>query len=393
MVAGALLGATIGGSLGPGPSNYTATASFGGGTTARTFGGDKPNQATSGLASQAAQSVEQTLAALKAYGVAFTRGLDYLAIGERRASSFRVAGETRDRTIGTTGDAGDLALQAVRALLEKSSGGSETLQSAIGGAKTIQDLQARAEFVSNVYDIAIKGAPGLTSFENEMTALVRAFKDGAERSKEFGLSVQEFTAGFAKSFDANVRMQLLAIERPLEHAAELWRREAQARTDAAAAIGGDVGQVQNLNRALFTQMNAPAISSLTQLQNQIGFGAASAAAPTDQYFTALSQFNASRENAARDPGAFVSAASNLLPVARNFLGTSTAYGDLTRDISGQISQLIGQLSKPPDIVPAIVTSGAQTVMAIEKLQEEQVRTREEIRTLNGTVLAMLKRAA
>lgn len=384
--------------FGPPPSNYTAVANFGGGFTGTSLSGDKPNSNTSGLAGQAGSAVEQAVAQLKGYGLGFSRGLDYLAIGQRDSSYFRLTGGSNTNT-GTVGDPNDLAFKAVKALLGSASGGSASLTTALGGATSLNDVMTRAQFVTQTYDVITKGGPAATDFETAMKALVQSFTDGSDKARQFGLDVSAFTAGFAESFDQNVRLQLLSIEQPMQSAIELWKRDAVARLQAAQAIGGDIAQVQKLNAALYSQMNAGPISTLTGLQSSIGYGQFSAAAPDAQYFGALTDYNKAKNSALNggDPNAYASAASNLLNIGRNYLGTSTAYGDLSRDVSGTISALVDRLSTPPGVdVPAIVNAtNNQTAVLADRLDQTNQRLdamAEEQRDTNRRMTAILLRA-
>lgn len=519
---GAAIGSLIGGAFGPGPSNYTAAAYFGGGLDVTRLAGDKPNQSTSAAAASAAQSISAASALLKGYGVNFTRGLEYIGIGEQRPSYFRLSGWEHDRPTSTVGDPNELAFAAMRGLVENSRNMSGSMATALSGATSIQDFTTRAQFVGSFYDEIIKGEGALTSFQSEMQALVKSFEEasekareygldvgaltrgagatfdenirrellaltnpeaftretlgrdaaarisaagamggnvgqvealnaeimrqfeaqlaaqvqqtfdpllesvremfgivrqggpdltafessmvtlvesfteGAARVREYGLSLDEFTNGFARSFDQNVRMQLLSIQQPMEYAIELWKRDAQARLDAAVAIGGNVGQAAELNRALFAQMNAPAINSLTQLQNQIGFGSFSAAPQSAQYFAAANAYNTARRTALEggDVQGFVSAASEFLPIARSFLGTSVAYGDISREVSSTVSQLVSQLQTAPDMSPvvtAVSTSGALVADEVRQLRDQVATMAADTRQTYSAILAAVAR--
>lgn len=396
---GSAIGSVIGSLFGPThPSNFTAVANFGGGLGVTGMGGDKPNSNTTGLAGNAAAQIEQAVAALQGYGATFGRGLDFLAIGEQRNSYFRLAGDTANRTIGSTGDPNDLALQALRALLPSLSGGSANLGTALGRAGSAAEFQSISNFVVNVYDVLTRGAPAATQMETAMKDLVKSFRDSSNEARRLGLDVGALTSGFAKSFNEDVRLSLMGIQEPLKASLELWRRDAQARLNTAASIGGDIGQVNQLNAALFRQMREPQIAALTGLQNQIGFGAFSAAAPGDQYFTALSAFNTAKASAlgGGDSAAFVTAAQNLLPVARNFLGTSEAYGSLSRDISATANILKEDLGRMPELTPLIeatVQTGAATVGAIADLKTEVKNLADEQKRVNGILMSLAFRAA
>jgi len=367
-IAGSLLGGLFGNNN---PSNYTAVARFNSDLTGASFGGDKPNEQTTSAIQGVAGAIEQSIAALKGYGLSFSKALEYVAIGQRDASYYRFVGGQNVST-GTVGDANDLALKAVRALINSSSGGSANLRTAIAGASSLDDINTRAQFVTQTYDVIVNGTGPLSSFQNEMKTLIASFHDGSEKARAYGLSVADFTAGFARSFDENVRQQLLGISSPMEAAIDLWKRDAQARLDAAAELGADIVQVKALNDQLYGQINKAALDTLRNFRDTFSFGSASAAAPGEQLFGAASAYNKAKDAALAggDVGAFTSMAANYLGLARNYYGTSEKYGAIYRGADAVASQLQDRLSMPPpalDITPMVQATASGTAVLAERL--------------------------
>lgn len=397
-VVGSIAGSLLGSLFGPShPSNYTAVGYFNSDMSSASYGGDKPNQNTSSLAGQATQAVLAEVTQLKNYGISFLDHLKYVAIGEQRSSYYALSNGVNVNT-GSIGDAGDLAFKAVKALLSSSSGGSANLRTAISGATSLDDINTRAQFVTQVYDIVSQGAPSLTSFETQMKDLIKSFEDGTAKSREYGLSVAAFTEGFARKFDSDIKMQLLSIQAPMEYAVELWKRDAQARIDTATALNADISQVQQLNAALYAKMNEGALTTLRQFRQTLSFGQGSPLAPGEQLFAAASAYNRDKDAALAggDVAPFTQSATNYLNLTRGYYGTSEKYGDLYRSVDQVASKLEDKLSAPPqiDFTQMIQSNANNTAVLADKLSavtEAVSALRDDTRQTQAQMLAIIRR--
>jgi len=408
---GTAVGAIIGGIAGliggaDKPSNYRATATFGGGTYG--LSGDKPNQNTLNLAAAAGKSITTEQNFFESQGITFNRQLSNVWIGQRDPSSYQFAGGPRV-SVGSVGDVSDLVLDAVQAMLKNSTGGSAALRSVAGRQYgSLEEFNAAVDFVTQVYDVVTKAKPAMTATEQAMKALVDSFKAASTQAKSLGLDVAALGEGARKSFDQDIRLSIIAIQEPLKYALELWQRDAQARLDAAAAFGADLTQVRQLNELLrqqtISQVTGGVTAGLRGLIGGIQYGPGSAAAPSQQYFAALTDYNRAKSTALssmnpQDILAFQSAAQSFLPIARGFLGTSQRYGELTNDVVDVASRLISgveQASSQIDLSPVVQATNANTAVNSEgfaALESSMNGVKEELRGLKGVFEAIARRVA
>lgn len=407
-LVGSALGSFVGGLFGPGPSNFTASAKFNANQTTASFSGDKPNDNTVGLSKTVAQGILQELASLKSYGVGFTDTISQINIGERDRSTFLLGSGTKGTT-STVGDAGDLALQAIEALLKTANSASPALQNVLSknSFASVDDLDAAVKFVTQVYDTTVAAKPAMTQVEQAMKDMTKAFFDAQGQIKSLGLDMDAFAAGTRKSFDQDIRLSIEQIQDPLKYALDLWQRDAQARLNAAATLGGDIDQVRTLNDLLrkqaVDQASSGTIASLKNLIDGVNFGPASAFAPDKQYFSVLSAYNQAKSAALTtgsiaDIGAFQSAAQALLPIARGFLGTSERYGALTTDVVQTATQFQTGLTAPPavDLHPVVEATAASATAIVSAIQDTNARldtTNARLDQLGGVIGALARRVA
>lgn len=129
----------------------------------------------------------------------------------------------------------------------------------------------------------------------------------------------------------------------------------------------------------------------------LAFGRSSALAPEQQYFAALSTLNQAR--ASLDAGGslaeYASVAQQVLPVARDFLGTSTRYANLT----AEVAQTVAGRGGDPSGIAALVSASANGMSSLEatlaSLGERQLgvasATLAEMRRLAATIEALIAR--
>jgi hypothetical protein len=420
-MAGAAIGGAIGGLIDGKPSNYTAYANFGadysilGGAT-----GDKPNGTTVGLAQQAGSAIATAAKSLEAAGVTLTGGVQRLEIGQRDQSRLLLASGQRVN-IGAKGDVQGAVSGTLNYLLGGASSSNAGIQAvlgkyqAAGGNGNIDQLIAD---VNNAAGLAASLSSGavphqLTAVETAMKALTDAFAATAKQARSLGLDVTNFAATTRRAFDSDILDSITAIQDPLKAALDLWQRDAQARLNAAATVGGDISQVSTLNNLLHKQIIGQfygnTVSSLQGLQSGILFGSSSANSIDRQFFAAQTQFNTTKRTAlgSLDPtdiASFETAAQAFLPIARDFLGTSERFAAITGDVQDTISQLLGGISNRengPDLTPLVeaTNNGSAAVVdavngvndAVQSLTATVADQAGQIRQLNASTNAIIAR--
>jgi hypothetical protein len=345
---GTAIGAIVGGIAGlisgsDKKSDMRAVATFGPGGSFTTAAQSlhESSDATIGLAQQAAKAIQDELAALRAAGVQFNSQIAGLTIGERDASTYQLVGGQKV-SAGTVGNAADLASDALTALLKSA--------------------HSDDPYIQNVLK---SGAPNM-------------------------LEALRFAQGISSA--------LAQITDPLKYAIDLWKREAQARLDMAAATGVEMAKVEQLNAALYkqvvNQVNGPAIAAIDSVVSQYAYGPASSASPKSQFAAATADFEKARSAAmtggAAEAQAFAQAASTYLPFARDYMGTTVDYGKLESSTLSMLSQLKVGLQNPtmPDLTPTLVSGFTATVEATGKVESKLGEVAQELK-LQGALLSQL----
>lgn len=156
----------------------------------------------------------------------------------------------------------------------------------------------------------------------------------------------------------------------------------EARAKAIAAAKGQP-----------TQSSAAGQSLLTDL----AFGSQSALAPEQRYFAALSLLNDARERLAAGGGVedFAATARQVLPVARDFLGTSGRYASLVADVAGAVTGAGGDTAGLGALLQAQVDGGDALRETFARYGERQLdvatATLAEFRRLASAIEALLAR--
>ncbi len=140
-----------------------------------------------------------------------------------------------------------------------------------------------------------------------------------------------------------------------------------------------------------------AAGSGRDLLRELTFGAGAALAPEQQYFAAVSTLNAARTDleAGGSVDAFVAVARDVLPAARDFLGTTERYAALVADVAGAISRQGGDSAGLGALLQAQVdgTDSLRDTFARYGSQQVEVAsaTLAELRRLASALEAMLAR--
>jgi hypothetical protein len=145
--------------------------------------------------------------------------------------------------------------------------------------------------------------------------------------------------------------------------------------------------------AVSQQSNAAGVALLRDLT----FGNRSALAPEQQYFAAISTLN--QANAALSAGGsvqdYASVAAQVLPVARDFLGTSSRYGALTAEVGQVLARAGGDTAGLANLLSAQVDGSDALRNTFAAYGERQLEvasaTLREMALLRGSIEALIAR--
>lgn len=218
------------------------------------------------------------------------------------------------------------------------------------------------------------GAESLPAFSAQLKAVNDNFDAGVEAARKYGLAEDNLTTARAKALagleaaraetlrqtDASLAVRRLTAAGDSQAAALAQQAEAAiqelasftAALDALALTAQDKGarlvaleEVQAAERAaIITRYGEQAAASLQSglgagqnLLRELAFGGSSALAPEQKYFAALSTLNQAKQDldAGGSLASYSAIASQVLPVARDYLGTSQRYAGLAAEV-GQV---------------------------------------------------------
>jgi hypothetical protein len=165
-------------------------------------------------------------------------------------------------------------------------------------------------------------------------------------------------------------------------------RSAPRRASTACPSRAEAQAQQNQ-----TQASAAGQSLLADL----AFGSQSALAPEQRYFAALSLLNEARGRLTAGGGVeeFSQTARQVLPVARDFLGTSERYASLVADVAGAVTGAGGDPAGLGALLQAQVDGGDAMRETFARYGERQLdvatATLSEFRRLASAIEALLAR--
>jgi hypothetical protein len=285
------------------------------------------------------QQADQLVAAVNAY----------LAQRNLLVGGVSIIGGNKKGTDYSWADAGSLSEAFTR--LRFSSQDSPELASALSG-KVFDDPAKLQQFVEGFYSVkaAIEDLTDTPAqkLQKTLDAIGRQFDELSAKAREYGLS----ESGLA---------------------------EARARALAEAA-------------AQQKQTNAGG-----NLLAELAFGSQSALAPEQRYFAALSLLNDAKDKLSAGGGLddFVQIARQVLPVARDFLGTSERYASLVADVAGAVTSRGGDTSGLGALLQAQVDGSDALRETFARYGERQLdvanATLAEFRRLASAIEAMLAR--
>jgi hypothetical protein len=295
------------------------------------------------------------------------------------------------------------------------------LQAAVDGF-----LQAQAV-------IEALGAEAVPAFTAQLQAVNDNFDEGVEAARKYGLAEDNLTTARARAIasletaraetlrQAGVSLDIRAMMAAGDSQGAELARQAEAaaqelasftdQLDALATAAEDKAAllvrlegVQAAERAAIIERfggtaNAALRGALDagNFLRDLTFGRNSALAPEQQYFASVSALNAAQRDldAGGSLSDYTSIAAQVLPVARDFLGTSTRYADLTAQIgnvvasrggdAGNLSAFLNaSVGGMDNLSSAFASYGDATVSELRALKQEFHR-------MNATLEALITR--
>jgi hypothetical protein len=167
--------------------------------------------------------------------------------------------------------------------------------------------------------------------------------------------------------------------------------EVQAAERAAIIQRFGEQAANNLTTTLDQAANAG-----TSLLRELTYGSSSALAPEQKYFAAISDLSAARQalDAGGSLSAYTAVAQAVLPVARDFLGTSTRYAGLAAEVGSVIASKGGDGNLAAILsAQANGMDGLQATLASLGTQQISVATNtlNEMRRLSSLIEAWITR--
>jgi hypothetical protein len=219
-----------------------------------------------------------------------------------------------------------------------------------------------------------------------MSLEVRRLRAVGETEQAELLAQTEAANAEIRSFTAS--LDSLAIEAEDKANRLLQLEEVQAAERAAIVARWGEQANSALRRGL---------QSGESLMRELAFGAASPLAPEQQYFAAMTTLNQARQ-ALESGGSlsdYTTIASQVLPVARDYLGTSQRYGGLVSEIGQVLARNGADGAGLSQILTAQVQStdamGATLAALGSRQVDELVELRREVGRLGSALEALISR--
>lgn len=272
----------------------------------------------------------------------------------------------------------------------------------------VSDFATALKGVNDTYDAAIAKAKqyalaedGLTTERDRRLADLTARRDLQASSLTAGLQVRTLRAT-----GGNEQADLLAFDTSAA-------QERQQLNDQILTMGLDgtqyaaermvqIEQTLAAERLAIQQRYADQSRQLTQqaesVLGDLSYGGLSALAPEQKYFASLTALNQARQ--ALDAGGtladFTSVAQQVLPVARDFLGTSERYAALVADIAGAVASKGGDPAGLSGLLQAQVDGTDALRDTFARYGDQQLSvasaTLNELRRLASAIEALMARS-
>lgn len=292
----------------------------------------------------------------------------------------------------------------------------------------IQAMEDFVTFVTQTYEPLTKAAETVSAFDQQIKAITDQFQPAIDKAKEYGLAEQAIAdardAQIAKATAARdasaqnitdtLRVRLLTVSGDtkgaalasfdLQAAAQEKQLKDQIEALGLAGTQYAADRIVEIEKALAQERLKVAEDYAAQARQagqgllaQLAFGSGSALAPEQQYFAALSLLNNAKGTLASGGSLseFTSVAQQVLPVARDFLGTSERYASLVADVASTVSAQGGDPARLSAILQAQVDGTDALASVFARYGDQQLSvanaTLSELRRLAGTLEALIAR--
>jgi tape measure domain-containing protein len=295
------------------------------------------------------------------------------------------------------------------------------------------ELQAFVEGFYAIQDV-IKGltAEPIPAFTQQLNAVNDNFAAAIAKAREYSLAEDALNTARDKAIakleqqrteqlmqsDASLTVRMLNATGDtrggaLAQQAEAARQEVINFTAALETLGISaedkaarlvrLEEVQAAERAaIITRFGEQASTALdsalsgTNLLRELTYGGSSALAPSQKYFAAISDLSAARQalDAGGSLSAYTAVAQAVLPVARDFLGTSTRYAGLAAEVGNVIASKGGDGNLAAILSAQVdATGGLGSIFAAygERQVSVAADTLGEMRRLSGLIEAFIRR--
>ena len=283
-------------------------------------------------------------------------------------------------------------------------------------------------FVTQTYEPLLKANDQISAFDQQIKAITAQFQPAIDKAQALGLAedglarvrdeqIAKATAerdAQAQTITDTLHARLLADGGDATGAslanfdiqAAAQEKQLRDQIDALGLAGTqyaadrivEIEQALAQERLKITQDYAAQSRQAAQgLLTQLTLGAGSALAPEQQYFAGLSLLNDARRNL--DAGGalsdFTAVAQQVLPVARDFLGTSERYAALVAEVAGTVSAKGGDPAGLGTLLQAQVDGTDALRDTFARYGQQQVdvasATLSELRRLASTLEALIAR--
>lgn len=275
----------------------------------------------------------------------FSEGLSQLYYGSSNAQLDFAMADQRGRKFGSTGELQTFvegfysAQDAIKAVT------TEAVPPFIASLNATNDNFNAVAASAREYGLAVDE---VTTAQAKAVAELWAARDETLRQAETNLDIRRMTAAgdtqgaeLARQAEA-ARQEVTSFGKALDSLGLTAAEKAQRLVA--------LEEVQAAERAaIITRFGAQASAALsaalnpgTGLLRELTYGGGSALAPSARYFAAMTDLNTAKQalDAGGSLSAYTQVASAVLPVARDFLGTSTRYAGLAAEV-GQVLQANG----------------------------------------------------
>jgi hypothetical protein len=273
-IIGGLLGGVLGGGLGSmtGSSNQSSIANLtnGGQNYAIVQQGSQQN---TGLATQAAQAINQAVTALTKAGVSLTNDISGVGIGSEKDYIYYQSGEKQK--LGSKADPNDVVNQVLNHLLGSAASSDSNISNVIanykgqGGVNTsnLQQFLTDIGFAQSVKDIDF-GEKQLSQAGQALKTINDQFDQAIQKAQALGVDTAQIEAarqtavqGLIDDFNDGIEASLRGITDPIAASFDTLVKSQQTRLQNAQDLGADIEQVIALNgketQAAFQQYFAP----------------------------------------------------------------------------------------------------------------------------------------